>query len=252
MSDAREYLKIQGVEEKIANAVKQVITDRPSDAVKRIGELLMNGQAPCYMIIRTTPTDMQKFGAYGAKAGELLTTFGAQILSFNACSSIEGPLTGSMGGAVMGIIRFPDKATGENWYNSPKYQAIIPDRLASTADETTFTFTTLLAEPDGPPGSKAYMTIRTNPLSQGMTKWGEYASKVGEIVKSKGGKVLAFGPASPLEGQLGMPILGILEWPDEATCKSWYDSPEYQEILPLRKAGTYGETTFTVVTGFAG
>jgi len=252
MSSAREYLQMQGVEEKIADAVKQVIVDQPTDAVKRIGELLVAGKSPCYMVVRTTPSDMAKFGAYGAKAGELATNFGGQLLTFNACTAIEGPLAGPMGGPVMGVVRWPDKATAEKWYNSPENQAIIPDRLASTTDETTFTLAPLMNEPVGPPGTKVYQSIRVNPHPQGKARFNDYMSKAGPLGAKYGSNILAFGPASTLEGQVGMPMLAVVEWPDEATFKAWYDSPEYQAIIPDRLAGTYGETTFAIATGFVG
>jgi uncharacterized protein (DUF1330 family) len=74
-------------------------------------------------------------------------------------------------------------------------------------------------------------------------------SKVGPLVSEAGGKVLAFGPCSPVEGEAGHPVMGLVEWPDSATAQTWYDSEEYQAIIPLRKDGTTGETTFTLAEG---
>ncbi|MFI7550907.1 DUF1330 domain-containing protein [Verrucosispora sp. WMMD703] len=60
-----------------------------------------------------------------------------------------------------------------------------------------------------------------------------YLEQVEATVKPYGGKWLANGEASTVEGAWpGLVVL--MEFPDRAAAERWYASPEYQEILPLR------------------
>ncbi|MFI7604453.1 DUF1330 domain-containing protein [Micromonospora sp. NPDC049366] len=60
-----------------------------------------------------------------------------------------------------------------------------------------------------------------------------YLEQVEATVQPYGGKWLANGEASVVEGAWpGLVVL--MEFPDRAAAERWYNSPEYQEILPLR------------------
>ena len=60
-----------------------------------------------------------------------------------------------------------------------------------------------------------------------------YLEQVEATVKPYGGRWLANGEADVLEGAWpGLVVL--LEFPDRDAVDNWYNSPEYQEILPLR------------------
>lgn len=61
-----------------------------------------------------------------------------------------------------------------------------------------------------------------------------YAEKVGPILKAHGGKPVANNAPESLEGDWQPSKVVILEFPDVETAKAWYNSPEYQEIIPLR------------------
>jgi len=50
-----------------------------------------------------------------------------------------------------------------------------------------------------------------------------------------------------LEGDWTPKRLVILEFPDVATLKAWYHSPEYQELLELRKRTATSD--FVIVEG---
>ena len=63
-----------------------------------------------------------------------------------------------------------------------------------------------------------------------------YAEKVGATLKAHGGKTLASTmDTESLEGTWDPARVVILEFADAAAAKGWYDSPEYQEIIPLRQ-----------------
>ena len=66
-----------------------------------------------------------------------------------------------------------------------------------------------------------------------------YAAKVIPTIESHQGRVVAFDEEpevveSPIEHSRAV----ILEFPSMTAFRAWYDSPEYQEILPLRLKST--------------
>ncbi len=62
-----------------------------------------------------------------------------------------------------------------------------------------------------------------------------YRDKVAPLVERFGGRYLVRGgDITPLEEDLPASRLVIIEFADREAAKTWYFSPEYQEILPLR------------------
>ena len=70
------------------------------------------------------------------------------------------------------------------------------------------------------------------------TAYRVYASAVIEQLSAVGGRVLAAGPVDGLEGPAMSNHNVILEFADEATARSWYESDAYQAIVPLRQAAS--------------
>ena len=63
-----------------------------------------------------------------------------------------------------------------------------------------------------------------------------YLQAVPPVIEAHGGRCLVTGGAvSSLEGDPGRPRVIVLEFPDKATAVEFYNSPEYQTILPLRQ-----------------
>jgi uncharacterized protein (DUF1330 family) len=68
-----------------------------------------------------------------------------------------------------------------------------------------------------------------------------YFAAVGATLAQHGGRVLAAGGAAQLiEGGPAPKRIVIVEFPDLAAFKRWYNSPEYQKILPARLSSTSG------------
>ena len=67
-----------------------------------------------------------------------------------------------------------------------------------------------------------------------------YLSKVIPIIERAGGRYLTkSGSQEILEGDWKPNRVVIIEFPDLATARSWYDSPEYRPLIALRqKAAT--------------
>jgi uncharacterized protein (DUF1330 family) len=77
---------------------------------------------------------------------------------------------------------------------------------------------------------------------------GEYVSKVIPTIQSGGGRILGFDESPEVvEGEVEYPRTVILEFPTREAFRAWYDSADYQAILPLRLESTPG--TLIVVNG---
>ena len=68
----------------------------------------------------------------------------------------------------------------------------------------------------------------------------EYLAKVGATVTPKM-KVLAIDETPEIvEGPCDHPRTVLIEFPSKEDFRAWYDTPEYQEIIPLRKNAVSG------------
>jgi uncharacterized protein (DUF1330 family) len=76
-----------------------------------------------------------------------------------------------------------------------------------------------------------------------------YIEKVADTVAAHGGKYLIRGGETEvLEGSVGQhPLKVVLEFPNNEAAKAWYNSPEYQAILPARLNNSSGN--FLLVAG---
>lgn len=63
----------------------------------------------------------------------------------------------------------------------------------------------------------------------------EYSRRVDAVVAQFGGKFLVRGgKVTPVEGEMGLHRLVVLEFESTAQAQAFYDSPAYHEVLPLR------------------
>ena len=68
-----------------------------------------------------------------------------------------------------------------------------------------------------------------------------YGAAVGATLEQYGGRYLTRGgPTELVEGGPEPKRIVILEFADKAAVKRWYESPEYQKILPLRLNNSTG------------
>jgi uncharacterized protein (DUF1330 family) len=73
-----------------------------------------------------------------------------------------------------------------------------------------------------------------------------YAARSGDTVAAYGGRYLVRGGEfRVLEGDPNPHRVVVTEFPDDEAARAWYESPEYQEILPLRLQST-NSTAITV------
>ena len=68
-----------------------------------------------------------------------------------------------------------------------------------------------------------------------------YGAAVGATLTPYGGRFLVRGGATELiEGGPAPKTVVVVEFPDAAALKRWYDSPDYQKILPSRLDNSTG------------
>lgn len=66
-------------------------------------------------------------------------------------------------------------------------------------------------------------------------KFQEYAGQAGQTISAHGGKMIARGKvAAALAGECTHQGTGIVRFPDMDTLSGWYNSAEYQALIPLR------------------
>ncbi len=76
-----------------------------------------------------------------------------------------------------------------------------------------------------------------------LVAWNEYVNLVAATVHRYGGEVLFRGTKGQMVagGHLAdvIPLEHVvtLHFPNDADAKGWYDSPEYQSLIPLRDRG---------------
>lgn len=79
-------------------------------------------------------------------------------------------------------------------------------------------------------------------------KLDQYVAKVIPTIQAGGGRILAFDEnPEVVEGEVGFPRTVVLEFTSKEAFQAWYESDEYQAILPLRLESTPG--SLIVVNG---
>jgi uncharacterized protein (DUF1330 family) len=73
-----------------------------------------------------------------------------------------------------------------------------------------------------------------------VAKYGEYGAGVPATIVQYGGKILVANDIDVKEGSPPYPRTVMGEFPDMESAKKWYESPEYQALIPLRQAATDG------------
>jgi uncharacterized protein (DUF1330 family) len=70
----------------------------------------------------------------------------------------------------------------------------------------------------------------------------EYIERIQSTMDPFGGRFLVHGPEVEVREGSWPGTIVILEFPDLDKARAWYESPAYQEILPLRTRHIEGET----------
>lgn len=93
----------------------------------------------------------------------------------------------------------------------------------------------------------AYLLVNIEKVKD-QEKLQEYGKLVGPHTDKFGGKLIAASPNPEiLEGSLNSIRTLVIEFPDMASLKSWYDSDEYQPMKEIRRAGI--DATLSIIDG---
>lgn len=88
-------------------------------------------------------------------------------------------------------------------------------------------------------GMKAYIIADIN--VQDPARYPEYTGQVLATIEKFGGRFIARGGnAEVLEGKWQPNRIVIIEFPDMASLKGWYTSPEYAPLIKLRQKYSEG------------
>ena len=80
----------------------------------------------------------------------------------------------------------------------------------------------------------------------------EYSAQVPATVAKYGGRFIVRGGAyETREGHWSPQRIVVLEFPTIEAARTWYDSPEYQAIRPIRQAHSHCNF-LTIVEGYGG
>ena len=81
-------------------------------------------------------------------------------------------------------------------------------------------------------------------------KFETYRQRVAPLVEQHGGRYLVRGgELHPIEGDLGLKRLVVLEFPSLEAARRFYDSPEYAPLLKLRQEAARSD--IVLVEGWA-
>jgi uncharacterized protein (DUF1330 family) len=74
-----------------------------------------------YIVVEGTPRDKEALSRYASQAIPSMKTFGGEVIVFGPWELLvgEGAYHNGM------IVRFPDRDSALEWYNSPTYQALV-------------------------------------------------------------------------------------------------------------------------------
>lgn len=81
----------------------------------------------------------------------------------------------------------------------------------------------------------AYVNVRFTPTNQ--VKLQQYGASVASTLAKYSGEVLVRGPSEALHGDCEFQMQVIIAFPSKADASAWYNSKEYQALIPTRDAG---------------
>ena len=141
------------------------------------------------------------------------------------------------------ILGFPDMESLLGWYRSPGYQEFLAVRFA------TSTGSLIAIDGTGEPSrlGSAYI-MATTEVVDAESYAEKYAPVARTTIAAHDGRVLAGGAAAHvLEGEAFGDRSVLVEFPDLDAALTWYRSPGYQAVAPVRQAAGEDSSTVAVV-----
>jgi uncharacterized protein (DUF1330 family) len=192
---------------------------------------------PGLLVVTLTVKDADKFNnEYFPKAAETLAAASATVLLKGINPEV---LHGENDKKVILVVKFPSQAAINTWYNSPEYQAVIPIRLESA--DVVFTSYEIA---DGDEDVTGDGLLAVNITVKDAAKFDTYFSQGIPTVADAGGKLQSKG-VNPevLDGTNPHKVIVLFRFENQAKISEWYNSDDYQAVIPLRNEGA--DTVFT-------
>ena len=86
----------------------------------------------CYTVGHITITNLEGYKVYAAEVPATIAKFGGEYLVRGGETTV---IEGEMAHDRHVVLKWPDRATAEAWYNSDEYQAIIGHRLNNSVGD---------------------------------------------------------------------------------------------------------------------
>jgi len=190
-----------------------------------------------YMIVMGTGTNPDAMSKYGKMLPAIYQKFGGYYLGVGGTGRGVTVLEGAYDQKSFLLARFPALDGPNSFWWSPEYRAAVEVRKGAG----TFNVIKLKGRgPDeGKPTTKVAYLVGIAEVRD-PAKVTEYGKIAGPLVSAAGGKVIAGGTRKDielLEGEFGAKQVTIVQFPSVEALRKFYNSPEYQKIIPIRKAG---------------
>lgn len=194
-----------------------------------------------FFITASDVKDAETYGAYVKQAPDVMAGFtGVMRARGGTRVNLEGPPAPDR----IVIVEFDSLEKGLQCYNSEKYKEISAP-AANAAD-------VVICALDGGPledikvGDKpGYFVAKL--IVEDKEKYSTYAAKASDLLPSWNASVIAAGPTTPVKGTQNYQSLALLRFPELKTAVDFYNSDEYQALIPLREGAA--QTQFFAVEG---
>ena len=80
-----------------------------------------------------------------------------------------------------------------------------------------------------------YVVVLGNKLDE--DSFNAYAEVAGPSIVNSGGEVVSRGPLATLSGTTHFKMMVVVKFPSRERAEGWYNSSEYQAIIPTRDKG---------------
>ncbi|MEQ8666790.1 MAG: DUF1330 domain-containing protein [Rhodospirillales bacterium] len=199
---------------------------------------------PAYFVGEIDVTDTDLYETYKPMAREAVLAHGGAYLAAGGETTV---IEGAPPANRVVVLRFPSFEAVMGWFRSDDYAEALDLRRRST-NSRTYAVEGLDVPPLADGEAAAYYIGERDVHDEEAYK--TYMPMAGPTIAQYGGAYLVRGGrVEALEGDPPMPRIIMTRWPDVATCRTWFGSPEYTPAYAIRKAAATCRTF--VVDGLA-
>lgn len=195
-----------------------------------------------YLIAQIGIKDFDRFNAeYGQRVMPILMRYGARPVVASPTVELR---EGVWGGNWTVVMEFPSHAAAAAFYKSSDYQPFIALRkslsqFGNLALVDGFSSSSSAARDTA---GKSYLIARLDVQDFEGFKKG-YGDKLGPIFQRAGGRILVASKTVDLrEGDWKANWTVVIEFPSHEAAAGFYNSTEYQSLIPVRKSVTRSGT----------